>query len=70
MEMRCSEVKWVILLSAVLILGACDDQHEGIDGNISWQNDETSTCISCHTDKDLLKEVADPEEEKPDSGEG
>ncbi|MFC1926138.1 hypothetical protein ACFLWV_00095 [Chloroflexota bacterium] len=32
-----------------------------------------STCVSCHTDKALLKEVADPEEEEKSeatSGEG
>ena len=35
--------------------------------------EEVSTCVTCHSDKDLLKEVATPEEEEKSeetSGEG
>ena len=72
MKYRNYRIQWLVFLVALFIMSSCDDQRDGSDRerSFSLQNTEESTCVSCHTDKDLLKEVADPEEEKEDSGEG
>lgn len=68
-----------LVLGIIVILGlvtiasvGCADKESGLtpeDGEAL-----VSSCVACHTDKDLLKEVAtsEPEEEKSEatSGEG
>ena len=65
-------VHCVVFLMLLFVMSSCDDQKDGRDKErgFSLQDTEETTCVSCHTDKELLKEVADPEEVKEDSGEG
>ena len=68
-----------LVLGIIVILGlvtiaavGCADKESGL----TTEDDEAlvSSCVACHADKDLLKEVApsEPEEEKSEatSGEG
>ena len=64
----------VIVILVLVTIGAagCAEKESGLtpeDGEVL-----VSSCVACHTDKDLLKEVAasEPEEEKSEatSGEG
>jgi len=57
------------LLLVTLGAVACGGQEAGPTPG----GETASTCVSCHTDKALLKEVAEPEEEETSeatSGEG
>ena len=63
----------VIVILILVTIGAtgCADKESGLtpeDGEAL-----VSSCVACHTDKDLLKEVATPEEKEESevtSGEG
>ena len=62
----------LFMLVSLLVTGCQDRQPAGV---ISQDGEEiVSSCVRCHTDKDLLKEVASPEEEETvseaTSGEG
>ena len=58
----------VILVLVVLAAAGCAEKEQGPAPEV------VSSCVTCHTDKDILKEVAatEPEEEKSEatSGEG
>ena len=62
----------VILVLVVLAAAGCAEKEPAV---ISEEGKETvSSCVTCHTDKDTLKEVATPEPEEAmseaTSGEG
>jgi len=65
-------VACIILL--YLMMTGCDDQWPPDDNSTTTTTvepqEETNACVSCHTDKELLKEVADPIEYSEDTGEG
>jgi len=48
------------------ILTGCEPDEEPDDEKVY----PDTSCVNCHMDKDLLKEVADPIEQTEDSGEG
>jgi hypothetical protein len=70
MKSIISIVALAIILVSVFMAGCAGEEPSGMmleDGTI------VSSCVGCHTDKDLLKEVAEePEEEvsSETSGEG
>ena len=70
MKIVISVVALALILVSVAVAGCAESEPAGItleDGSV------VSSCVSCHTDKDLLKEVAEePEEEVSGetSGEG
>ena len=61
-------VTLVILVLVIFAVIGCAEKEAGLTPEV------VSSCVACHTDKDLLKEVATPEpaEEKSEatSGEG
>jgi len=80
---RTKEWKWqmkrlvstaVILIILVLLVVAGCDGKESVSPLPEEGQEVVSSCVTCHTDKDLLKEVAatEPTEEKSEatSGEG
>ena len=61
-----------VLIVISLVVAGCGEQESAVTPG---EGEElVSSCVSCHSDKDLLKEVAspEPEEEKSEatSGEG
>ena len=66
----------VIIVTIILILVAlaavgCAEKEPAV--TLEEAEEVVSTCVSCHSDKDLLKEVASPEKEEKSeatSGEG
>jgi cytochrome c553 len=50
----------VILVLVALVTIGCTNK-ELIGPSPEAEQEVVSTCVSCHTDKDLLKEVASPE---------
>ena len=62
-----------IVLFSIMMMG-CDDQWPPDDNSTTTTTvepqEDTNACVSCHTDKDLLKEVADPVEYSEGTGEG
>lgn len=50
----------LLLLILLLISAGCDIVVEQLE----------TECVNCHTDKDLLKEIADPIETPEGTGEG
>ena len=70
MKSLISAVILVVVLLSLIITGCADTEPAGMvleDGTV------VSSCVGCHTDKDLLKEVAvEPEQESSEatSGEG
>ena len=52
----------IILLVALVVLGCTNKELIGPAPEIGQE--VVSTCVTCHTDKDLLKEIATPEEEE------
>ena len=64
---RLGLVVIVILVLVTMVTVGCTSTPVPAPG------EEVSTCVQCHSDKDLLKEVASPEEEaesEETSGEG
>ena len=61
----------IILLLVTIVATGCGEKEPPV---IPEEGEEVvSSCVSCHTNKDLLKEVAKPEEElksEATSGEG
>ncbi len=55
----------VLFIALILLLASCDEY-----GLLQNATEGTDQCVSCHTDKDLLKEIADPIEHSEGSGEG
>jgi len=60
------KISFALLLIVLFFISSCTDKYETPNENIA-QNDG-SGCVACHTDKDLLKEVADPLPEPPGGG--
>ena len=60
------KISFALLLIVLFFISSCTDKYEAPSENIA-QNDG-SGCVACHTDKDLLKEVADPLPEPPGGG--
>jgi len=61
-----------VLITIPLAIAGCADIEPAV-GIILEDGTVVSSCVSCHTDKDLLKEVASEPEEKVSeatSGEG
>lgn len=58
------------MLAVIVLLAAVAAGCEDNEIFFTAEGFEQSTCISCHMDKELLKEVADPIEQKESSGEG
>lgn len=62
-------MKRIILFSALIVLFlsvySCKEKYE--EETESFAALSQSGCVSCHMDKDLLEEVADP---LPETGEG
>ena len=66
----------VLMVSVILVLVAleavgCAEEEPAVTPEEG--EEVVSSCVSCHTDKDLLKEVATPEEKEESeatSGEG
>ena len=62
----------IILVLVVLVAIGCTNK-ELIGPSPGAEPEVVSTCVTCHTDKDILKEVATTEEEaqsEATSGEG
>ncbi|MFC1911995.1 hypothetical protein ACFLXG_02410 [Chloroflexota bacterium] len=58
-----------ILVLVVLAAASCAEKEPAVTPG----EEEVSTCVGCHSDKDLLKELASPEKEETSgatSGEG
>jgi hypothetical protein len=53
------------LIIVVLSVFSCKEKYE--EDTESFAELSQSSCVSCHIDKDLLEEVADP---LPETGEG
>ncbi len=51
----------VILVLVVLAVAGCAEKEQGPAPEV------VSTCVTCHTDKDTLKQVASPELEEAKS---
>ena len=51
----------VILVLVVLAAAGCAEKEQGPAPEV------VSSCVTCHTDKDTLKEVATPEQEEAHS---
>jgi len=50
----------LLLLIVLIITAGCEIVVERLE----------SECVNCHTDRDLLEEIADPIETSEDTGEG
>ena len=60
----------IILVLALLAVVGCAEKEPAVTPE---EEEIVSSCVACHSDKDLLKEVATPEEEEKSeatSGEG
>jgi cytochrome c553 len=68
MKKLVSAVTLVILLVSIASIGCAVEEPAGMvleDGTV------VSSCVGCHTDKDLLKELAvEPEKEASEATEG
>lgn len=60
------------LLTLALLLWSCAEDEEPVPVGPGPTDELTADCIGCHTNEDLLKETAVPDEEPPGdpSGEG
>ena len=61
----------VVLVLVALVTAGCAEQELAVTPEEGGE--VVSSCVDCHTDKDLLKEVATPEEKEESeatSGEG
>ena len=59
-------ISFALLLIVLFFISSCTDKYEVPNENIAQSSE--SGCVDCHTDKDLLKEVADPIPPPPGGG--
>ena len=52
------KISFVLLMLVLFIISSCTDKYDPPNDTMSLA--KGSGCVDCHTDKDLLKEVADP----------
>lgn len=60
------KISFALLLIVLFFISSCTDKYETPNENIALS--DGSGCVACHTDKDLLEEVADPLPEPPSGG--
>jgi hypothetical protein len=56
--MRSIYAGFILSIIVLFFISACTDKYEAPSENIAKAS--SSGCVACHTDEDLLKEVADP----------
>lgn len=56
---RFKQLLLIALAAALLIIGTqCTDKYPAKEHNSQWA--DNNGCVSCHTNADLLKQVAEP----------
>lgn len=60
----------LLAVSITFVCMSCDGIDDKLPDITIPSLDRGSSCVSCHIDKELLKEVADPEPPHEDTGEG
>jgi hypothetical protein len=60
-EAKAEMKRFVLLVSGLLLV--IPMLSAGCTHEVPPETEVVSSCVSCHSDKDLLKEVASPEEE-------
>jgi hypothetical protein len=56
----------VLVVFMLFFMSSCTDKYEAPSENIAQASE--SGCVGCHSDEQLLKEVADPLPPPPDDG--
>jgi hypothetical protein len=70
MQLRFNLLIILSLVAIAMTLFNCTDKYPPAPAEQVWQFASQSSCVTCHLNKELLKQVATPVEPPSESGEG
>ena len=62
-------ISLILFVTLIFLLSSCTEKYPE-PGDLIGQQDTGSGCVNCHTNADLLKQVATPLPPPPDGGSG